>query len=87
MMETSDYLLLGLLALVAALLAVLILILLRRNSPKQRTDLPLSTAATFEESDVKADQKAFEESPEADPLETYLHYLERVCQSVERLRD
>ena len=86
-METSDYLLFGLLALVALLLAVIIFILLRRNSARQGTDLTLSTSTTIEESEVAAERPVFQEPPEADPLARYLQYLDTVCQSVEPLHD
>ena len=77
-METSDYILYALLALIALLLGIVILVILRRNSAARRTEPPTSTP-THPVADT--------DSPESEefviePLEKYLQHLDAVCQSV-----
>ena len=86
-METTDLLLYGLLALIALLLAITILIMLRRHWPNRRTQkLPATTPATLQ-GEVAEEWPTSSGPCESEPLEKYLQHLNAVCQSVRPLTE
>ena len=86
-METTDLLLYGLLALIALLLAITILIMLRRHWPNRRTQKPPATTPTTLQGEVVEEWSASNGPSESEPLETYLQHLNAVCQSVRPLNE
>ena len=81
-METTDLLLYGLLAFIALLLAITILIMIRRHWPNRRTQKPPATTPTTLQGEVVEEWSASNGPSESEPLETYLQHLNAVCQSV-----
>ena len=84
-MENTDFILYGLLGLVAVLLVIAIIILLRRNSSNRRDEMPNPSPSTAEQAEVPQKSEEAYRPPEIDPLEKYLQHLEKVCQSVRSL--
>ena len=86
-METTDLILYGLLTLVALLLAITILILIRKRWPNRRTQEPPATTPTTLQGEV-AEESAVSSAPcESEPLAKYLQHLNAVCQSVQPLNE
>ena len=83
-MGNPDLILYGLLGLIAVLLAIAIVILLRRNSSNRRDELANPSSSTAEQ-EVPREWEAPERPPDIEPLEKYLRHLETVCQSVRPL--
>ena len=84
-MSNADFILYGLLGLIAVLLAIAIVILLKRNSSNRRAELPNPASPTAEQAEDSQHWETHDGIPAMDPLEKYLQHLETVCQSVRPL--
>lgn len=84
-MGNTDFILYGLLGLIAVLLAIAIIVMIRRNSSNRRDELPDPPPWTAEQTDIPQESEEADSPPELDPLEKYLQHLQTVCQSVRPL--
>ena len=84
-MELSDYLILGLLIIIAALLVIGILMLIRLYRANQSSKASQGPTMVNEELTTVEYQPASQEiiSEDPDPIGLYLQHLDKVCQSVE----